>query len=236
MDLESVTLKLPRELLSGAQRVATARDVTIGHLVRHLLKREVDRQSSQGAVAKPDQRLVTALQSLLARDVQNARSWQDLVARLRMHGYALHPCNDDMVLIKISCGTRVCSGAVLGFDYAALVERFDGPLPMAQEKPVTGSGVMPAGKIDPTRHAMLCRQFTAARNWPDLINRLAIEGMELRPTGAEIGIHIAATGRHLCNGSAVGAPYAQLVKRFGAPLPGHPCNLGSQAMNLATGE
>ena len=44
MELESVTLKIPRFLLSGAQRVATARDVTIGHMVRQLLKREVDRQ------------------------------------------------------------------------------------------------------------------------------------------------------------------------------------------------
>jgi len=44
MELESVTLKIPRFLLSGAQRVAIARDVTIGHMVRQLLKREVDRQ------------------------------------------------------------------------------------------------------------------------------------------------------------------------------------------------
>lgn len=41
MELESVTLKLPRDLLSGAQRVESAREVTIGHMVRQLLKREV---------------------------------------------------------------------------------------------------------------------------------------------------------------------------------------------------
>ena len=57
MELESVILKLPRDLLSGAQRVATARDVTIGHMVRQLLKREVDRQLSEGCKGDADARL-----------------------------------------------------------------------------------------------------------------------------------------------------------------------------------
>ena len=86
MELESVTLKLPRDLLSGAQRVATARDVTIGHMVRQLLKREVARQLSAKKSDATDERLLAALQVLLARDMAEAKDWDDLAQRLRPHG------------------------------------------------------------------------------------------------------------------------------------------------------
>jgi hypothetical protein len=221
MDLESVTLKLPRDLLSGAQRVATARDVTIGHLVRQLLKREVDRQLSAGTREGTDVRLLAALQALLARDMAEARDWEDLAVRLRPHGYDLRPSGGGVALYKSSCGTRVCKGSEIGFSYGALVKRYGAPMPDHPHK-MTHLGVMPSGRIDPTRHAMLCGHIDAARGWADLINRLAIEGMELRAIGAGLGIYASATGRHLCNSAAVGARYQTLVKRYGAPLPGHP--------------
>lgn len=221
MELESVTLKLPRELLSGAQRVATARDVTIGHLVRQLLKREVDRQIASKGEAVADERLLIALQALLARDMAEATDWVDVGERLRPHGYALRLFGDGVALFKTSCGTRICKGSELGFSYASLVSRFGDFVP-DRSIAKTHQGVMPAGRIDPTRHAMLSRHFGAARSWPDLVNRLAVEGMELRPLGAGLGIHIATTGRHLCNSGTVGVRYQALVKRFGTGLPGHP--------------
>lgn len=214
METESVTLKLPRNLLSGAQRVATARDVTIGHMVRQLLKREVDRQlGAKGA----EDRLLTTLQALLERDLQEARDWDDLASRLRPHGYEVRASGDGMVLYKSSCGTRMCRGADIGFPYEALIKRFGASLPKNIPKLPS---VMPAGNIDPTRHAMLKAHFEAAKGWPDLINRLACEGMALRPAGADLGVFIAATGRHLCNAATVYAPYSALVQHFGASLPG----------------
>jgi len=119
MDLESVTLKLPRDLLSGAQRVATARDVTIGHMVRVLLKREVDRQlSGKTRDAGLDARLLAAVQALLARDIAEAKDWADLQNRLRPHGYELRPAGGGAVLYKSSCNTRVCNASELGFPMA----------------------------------------------------------------------------------------------------------------------
>ncbi|MDC0135532.1 hypothetical protein OAI26_02510 [Sulfitobacter sp.] len=129
MELESVTLKLPRNLLSGAQRVATARDVTIGHMVRQLLKREVDCQLNSERTEGTDTRLLAAVQALLACD------------------------------------------------------------------------------------------FGVAKSWPDLISRLACEGMELRSAGADLGVHMATTGRHLCNAGDIDEDYATLVQRFGGPAP-----------------
>lgn len=219
MDLESVTLKLPRDLLSGAQRVATARDVTIGHMVRVLLKREVDRQlSDKERDPGPDARLLAALQALLARDMADAEGWADLHDRLRPHGYDLRPAGGGAVLYKSSCNTRVCKASELGFAYGKLVERFGCHMP---DHPLAKrpAGVMPAGRIDMTRRALLTRHVATARSWPDLINRLAIEGMELRLLGDGLGIYVSATGRHLCNTANLGAGYDALVCRFGAELP-----------------
>lgn len=220
MELESVTLKLPRNLLSGAQRVATARDVTIGHMVRQLLKREVDRQLGGERTAATCTRLLAALQALLARDFADALGWDDLAQRLRPHGYEVRAAGGGIILVKSSCGTRICKGSELGFAYGTMVERFGADLP-GHPHSKTHLGVMPAGNIDPTRLAALRAEFAAAQSWSDLINRLACSGMELRPAGADLGIHIAASGRHLCNAGDVGATYTALLQRFGNTLPGH---------------
>lgn len=221
MDTESVTLKLPRALLSEAQHVATSREVTIGHMVRQLLRREVDRQLGAKSDQQTDERLTVALQALLARDMADAIDWDDLTERLRPHGYEMRMLDGAAVLVKSSCGTLVCKAAELGFSYSAMSKRFG--LPFSEYgHSMTHFGTMPAGHIDPTRHAMLTAHIEAAKGWPELINRFACEGMELRPMGADLGIYIAATGRHLCNTASVGARYKTLVKRYGATMPGHP--------------
>lgn len=214
METESVTLKLPRTLLSGAQRVATARDVTIGHMVRQLLKREVERQLGDST----DERLLAAVQALLVRDMAEARDWDDLAARLRPHGYEVRVSGGGIVLFKSSCGTRICKGSEIGFSYETLVERFGAKL---SELGIgnTRLGAMPSGQIDPTRQGLLTAHFEAASSWPDLINRLACEGMELRLLGMGLGIYVSATSRHLCNSETVGAAYDTLIERFGTTLP-----------------
>lgn len=217
MELESVTLKLPRDLLSGAQCVATAREVTIGHMVRQLLKREVARQMSQTRSKGPDERLIVALQALLARDMVEAESWSDLQARIRTHGYDFRPDSGSTALFKSSCGTRICQAAALGFGYVGLLKRL-GDHVLIEQHSSPSTGVMPAGQIDPKRHAVLSAHISAAQSWPDLINRLAGEGMELRLLGPALGIYRTGTGRHLCNSGAVGAGYDILVERYGGPI------------------
>lgn len=217
--MESVTLKLPRDLLSGAQRIATARDVTIGHMVRQLLKREVERQLSAKKSEATDERLLAALQALLARDMAKATGWDDLAERLRPHGYMLRPASGGVALYKTRCGTRMCKGSELGFSYSTLVSRFGGHMP-GHAHAAAHSGIMPAGQIDATRHALLNRHINAARGWPDLINRLAMERMELRMTGRALGIYNATTGRHFCNISDLATSYAALSDRFGTRYPG----------------
>lgn len=129
MPIETVTLKLPEKLLRDAGEVASAQDVTIGHLVRQLLKKEVERRLNPKTSNRADEGLVAALQALLAQDMALAGGWDDLSDRLARHGYALRPAGGGLTLHKISCGTRVCKGSELGFAYRTLVKRFRAAMP-----------------------------------------------------------------------------------------------------------
>lgn len=129
MKHEIVTLRMPPTLLRDVSSVAAAQDVTIGHLVRALLKKEVDRRLRAKTSSRTDERLVAALQALLARDMAEALGWQDLADRLRRHGYELWPAGGGLTLHKSSCGTRVCKASELGFAYRTLVTRFETAMP-----------------------------------------------------------------------------------------------------------
>ena len=129
MTFEVVTLKLPAKLLKDAGKVALAHDVTIGHLVRQMLTREVERRLDPKTSNRADEGLVAALQALLAGDMALADGWDDLADRLARHGYALRPAGGGLTLYKLSCGTRVCTGSELGFSYRCLVKRFQAAMP-----------------------------------------------------------------------------------------------------------
>lgn len=129
MNIENVTLKMPKALLRDASSVVAAQDVTIGHLVRQLLKKEVERRLRTKTSNGTDEGLVAALQALLARDMAQACSWFDLATRLRRHGYDLRPAGGGLTLHKTSCGTRVCKASELGFAYRTLVARFESGMP-----------------------------------------------------------------------------------------------------------
>jgi hypothetical protein len=129
MNSEIVTLKMPEALVRDASSVAAAQDVTIGHLVRQLLKKEVDRRLRAKTSNQTDERLIAALQALLVRDMAEACSWSDLAVRLRRHGYDLRPAGGGLTLHKTSCDTRVCKASELGFAYRTLVARFKRGMP-----------------------------------------------------------------------------------------------------------
>lgn len=227
--MEMVTLKLPDKLLRDAARVAHGDSVSIGHMVRVLLAKEVDRRLSPKARVVADEGLLAALQALLASDMAEATGWDDLASRLSYHGYELRPFGGGLVLYKTSCETRVCKASELGFAYRTLVKRFGGPMP---GHPQGAMGVEiydmqpDAAPMNNTEKGRLQRAlnpvFKTATDWDGLIARLARRNYTLRPVGAGLGLFSHPQGRHLCNTSTVGFQYRALVKRFGAAMPGHP--------------
>lgn len=129
MHIQTVTLKLPTNLLNRASDVAQEQDVTIGHLVRQLLSKEVDRRLNPRTPNRADEGLVAALQALLATQMARAENWTDLSLRLADEGYDLRPCGGGLTLHRRPCGTRLCKSSELGFPYRALVKRFRAGMP-----------------------------------------------------------------------------------------------------------
>ena len=69
---------------------------------------------------------------------------------------------------------------------------------------------------------LLAEDIASATGWRDLQYRLADKGFELRPAGGGLTLHRLHDGRRLCKASELGFAYSRLVRRFGAPMPGHP--------------
>jgi hypothetical protein len=226
--MEHMTLQLPDRLLRDPAEVALAQDVTIGHLVRRLLAKEVERRLHPKTPNRADEALVAALQALLAKDMAEARSWADLGERLRKQGYELRRAGGDLVLHKQSCGTRACKASELGFAYRTLIRRFGGPLP---EHPNHGRQYHETSPPDPvllnnTVQGRLQRSlesvFSSSFDWETLIARLQRRGLVLRPMGTGCAIYTDPGGQHVCSTATVGYCDSALVKKFGTPMPGHP--------------
>ena len=129
MEQQIVTLRLSQNLLTRAATVAQQQDVTIGHLVRNLLSKEVDRRLNTRKIGRADDTLVAALQALLAAQMALAESWEDLALRLAEAGYELRPAGGGLTMHRRPCGTRLCKASELGFPYRALVKRFGCGMP-----------------------------------------------------------------------------------------------------------
>ena len=69
---------------------------------------------------------------------------------------------------------------------------------------------------------LLAPVMAEAQDWPGLAEALYREGFEIRPAGGGLTLHELPSGRRLCKSSELGFAYSRLVRRFGAPMPGHP--------------
>ena len=69
---------------------------------------------------------------------------------------------------------------------------------------------------------LLVPTMADAISWGDLQNRLAALNHTLKPAGGGLTVHDLATGARLCKSSELGFGYARFVRKFRAPMPGHP--------------
>ncbi len=63
--------------------------------------------------------------------------------------------------------------------------------------------------------------FAEAESWDHLARLLRALGHELRPAGGGLAVHHLRDGRRICKASEIGQAYSRLIRRFGAPFPGH---------------
>lgn len=82
---------------------------------------------------------------------------------------------------------------------------------------------------------LLAPDMAAARGWDDIRRSLARHGYVLRPAGGGLTLHCRETGKRLCKSSEIGFAYSRLVRRFGAPMPGHPHRMAHLLKEKAAG-
>lgn len=68
--------------------------------------------------------------------------------------------------------------------------------------------------------ALLADDSGYASGWEELQSRLARKGYQLQEAGGGLALH-DLHGKRVCKGSDLGYSYARLMRRFGAPFPGH---------------
>lgn len=69
--------------------------------------------------------------------------------------------------------------------------------------------------------ARLAPDLAGASGWEDLSERLRGHGFELREAGGGLALYEWPSGARVCKASELGFSYGRLMRRFGAPLPGH---------------
>jgi hypothetical protein len=69
--------------------------------------------------------------------------------------------------------------------------------------------------------ALLAAEFAEALGWADLQQKLEIKGYRLREAGGGLALHTHPSGERVCKASELGYAYSKLMRRFGAPFPGH---------------
>jgi hypothetical protein len=69
---------------------------------------------------------------------------------------------------------------------------------------------------------LVAEALVDSRDWAGFVLSLKQRGLAVEPAGGGLTVHDHRTGRRLCKASEVGPAYLDLVRRFGAGLPGHP--------------
>ncbi len=129
MQTRDVTIRMPVEMADAVRALASRHDVTPGQVVRHAVAEELRRRAKPPKTPnRADEALVASLQTLLAVDLAQARSWEDLDRRLLTKGYRMMASGGGCALFTRD-GRKLCKGSELGFTYRQLVRRFGRAMP-----------------------------------------------------------------------------------------------------------
>lgn len=129
MTTRTVTLRMPPDLLRSAEALAAERDVTVGQILRDLLRAELAAHNELGPHDPLAEVVVHPVRARLEADVKAAASWDDLQRRLRAKGFAMREAGGGLAVHEWPGGRRVCKASEIGHGYAALMRRFGEPFP-----------------------------------------------------------------------------------------------------------
>ena len=125
-----ITLTLDETLLRAARDVASAREITIQQLIKDALRTELARVHRKARTPeRADERMIAMLRARLAEDFAYARTWFDLVDRLREKDVVLREAGGGLALFSAATGARLCKASDVGYSLNTLGRRFRAPFP-----------------------------------------------------------------------------------------------------------
>ncbi len=125
----TVMFTLPSEALEALKAKASRDGTAPGAVLRNALRRELRTNEARQRARGFDPAFIGALRTLLARDIVEAQSWQELEKRLGTRGYELRLADDRLSLFGRDSKECLVDATEIGASYGALMRRFDGPMP-----------------------------------------------------------------------------------------------------------
>ena len=129
MEKVTVMFTLPNDTFEALKATAKREGAAPGAILRSALKNDLKERTARKDRKPNDPAFVSAIRTLLARDIAKARGWADLLARLRARGYELRIHGDRLSLFGADTGECLVDATEIGASYGALLRRFGGPLP-----------------------------------------------------------------------------------------------------------
>ncbi len=127
--METVTFKLPRDVLARLETVARDEDVSVGQVIRFALERDFHRRESFKSHPRTAETLLAPLRTKLLADFLESDDWGDLKTRLIDKGYSLREAGGGLALHDAITGHFLCRTSELGFGYPTLMKRFKSSFP-----------------------------------------------------------------------------------------------------------
>ena len=93
--------------------------------------------------------------------------------------------------------------------------------PETRGGPSPETGQSEEGTADPALASIVAQALAASGSWQELQQRLAAHDLEYFERGGGVALRVRSSGSYVGKASALGPGYAELMRRFGAPFPGH---------------
>ncbi|GGD21789.1 ribbon-helix-helix protein, CopG family [Sinisalibacter lacisalsi] len=127
--MESVSFKLPAEMMARLEGLARGDDVSVGQVIRWAIEREIRRRDALRTPPRVDQRMLAPVRARISEDFEAAQGWSDLRDRLIAKGYTLRESGGGLALHEVISGRFLCRTSEIGFGYPTLLKRFSQPFP-----------------------------------------------------------------------------------------------------------
>lgn len=127
--MDTVSFKLPTDVIARLEQIARADDVSIGQVVRAALERDFHRRDDLMGHPRTAERLLAPIRARVREEFLTAKTWGDLKMRLIDQGYCLREAGGGLALHDAITGRFLCRTSEIGFGYPSLIRRIGAPFP-----------------------------------------------------------------------------------------------------------